>query len=185
MCERGFCSACSLPFSAKLCFLVYFCRDAKHNIERSFYLVLVMLNTYGAVYRPAPSQCARLLPYCGTPIPAGFPSPAEGYLDDYLSLDEHLIQDQASTLLLRAKGDSMIGAHICDGDLLIVDRGRTACSGDIVVATLDDEFTLKRFVIRGRQVTLQAENPNYPAIIVSPQQSFEVFGVLVGLARQL
>ncbi len=146
--------------------------------------VELLLSRHWRAYRCPPDQPVNRIAYCATPIPAGFPSPAEGYLDDYLSLDEHMIQDKASTLLLRAKGDSMIDAHICDGDLLVVDRGRQAKSGDIVVATLDGEFTLKRLLIRGQNLILQPANPDYQPITVSPEQEFEVFGVVSGIARQ-
>jgi DNA polymerase V len=157
------------------------------NIERSFYLVPCMsgLYTFKEGGLPVPSHSPIYLPYCSTPIPAGFPSPAEGYLEEYLSLDQQLIQDRESTVLLRCKGDSMIDAHICAGDWLIVDRGRQAISGDIVVAALDGEFTLKRLILRGAQVILQAENPAYQPIFVQPEQELELFGVLTGLARRL
>ncbi|MGL4603925.1 MAG: LexA family protein [Iodobacter sp.] len=137
------------------------------------------------VYRCASAAHAIALEYCSTPIHAGFPSPAEGYLDDYLSLDEHLIHDKASTVLLRTKGDSMIDAHICDGDLLIVDRGRQAVSGDIVVASLDGEFTLKRLILRGQQVILQPANVLFQPIRVQAGQELDIFGVVSGIARRL
>ncbi len=152
------------------------------------FVVYSMLNLSaagGPVYRCASSAHRIPLPYCDTPIHAGFPSPAEGYLDDYLSLDEHLIHDKASTVLLRTKGDSMIDAHICDGDLLIVDRGRQAVSGDIVVAALEGEFTLKRLIIRGSQVILQPANALFLPIVVGPEQELEIFGVVSGIARRL
>lgn len=133
-----------------------------------------------------PDATARIapIPLCGVAIPAGFPSPAEGYLEETLSLDQYLITDEAATLLVRAKGDSMQGAHILDGDLLVVDRGRSPQSGNIVIAALDGEFTVKRLVIRSGQVWLKAENPAYPALCVQPEQEFEVFGVVCGVARK-
>lgn len=136
------------------------------------------------VMPPADSVMAVPLPLCGVAIPAGFPSPAEGYLEDTLSLDQYLITDKAATLLVRARGDSMLGAHIQDGDLLVVDRGRSPQSGDIVIAALDGEFTVKRLLIRGGQVWLKAENPAYPALRIQPEQEFEVFGVVCGVARK-
>ncbi|MEJ2794330.1 translesion error-prone DNA polymerase V autoproteolytic subunit [Iodobacter sp. LRB] len=141
--------------------------------------------TSQGVSLPAASCVPVYLPYSSTPISAGFPSPAEGYLEEYLSLDQHLIQDKESTVLLRCKGDSMTGAHICAGDWLIVDRGRQAVSGDIVVAALDGEFTLKRLILRGQQVILQPENPAYQPIFVQPEQELSLFGVLTGLARRV
>ncbi len=101
-----------------------------------------------------------------------------------MSLDQHLITDKAATLIVRAKGDSMIGAHIVDGDLLIVDRGRSPHSGDIVIATLDGEFTVKRLVIRGQRYWLKPENPAYPTMQINPEQDFEIFGVVCGVARK-
>lgn len=136
------------------------------------------------VLQPDALQSPTWLPFCGVTIPAGFPSPAEGYQEDALSLDQHLIEDKAATIIVRAKGDSMVGAHIVDGDLLIVDKGRSPRSGDIVIAALDGEFTVKRLVIRGQQYWLKPENPAYPAIKINQEQDFEIFGVICGVARK-
>jgi SOS-response transcriptional repressor LexA len=94
---------------------------------------------------PTPWPC--LLPLFGSRIPAGFPSPADDDLEGTIDLNAQLIRHPAATFFLRVQGDSMTGAGIHDGDLLVVDREREARSGSIVVAAVDGELTLKRLKI--------------------------------------
>ena len=101
------------------------------------------------------------LPLFG-PISAGFAAPVEEQAEELVKLDDYLVRDQASTFLLRVKGDSMIEAGIFEGDLVIVERGRTPKVGDIVVGVLDREFTLKRLKKEKGKYYLQAENADYP-----------------------
>lgn len=91
-----------------------------------------------------PAAGGLLLPVAAAPVRAGFPSPADDYLDDAISLDGYLISDPAATFLVRVRGDSMRGAGIDEGDLLVVDKGLTANHGDIIIAVVDGEFTVKR-----------------------------------------
>ena len=95
---------------------------------------------------------------------AGFPSPAEEELVDTLSLDELLIQNREASFLLKVTGDSMTGAGIMPGDMVIVDRGRTAKSGDIVIAEVDGQWTMKYLRKRGDNVMLSPANPKYQPI---------------------
>jgi len=115
-------------------------------------------------------------------VRAGKPSLAtEGELED-LNIDAYLVRDQHNTTLVRVKGDSMIDAGICEGDIVIVERRTNAADGQIVVANIEGEFTLKRLVReRGRPV-LRAENPKYAAI--RPRGDFQILGVVVGLIRR-
>ncbi len=116
-------------------------------------------------------------PFLGE-IQCGFPSPAADYLEDHLSLNDHLVKKPAATFFMRAKGDSMTGAGVFPGDLLIVDRSITAKSGHIVVASINGEFTLKRLMsIRGQNF-LYPENNNYKPIPISSEMDFQVFGVV-------
>ena len=96
-------------------------------------------------------------------VEAGFPSPAEEELVDTLSLDELLIQNREASFLLKVTGDSMTGAGIMPGDMVIVDRGRTAKSGDIVIAEVDGQWTMKYLRKRGRQRDARAGEPQVPA----------------------
>jgi DNA polymerase V len=112
-------------------------------------------------------------------VPAGFPSPAEDYVDKKLSLDEHLIQHPAATFLLRVDGDSMIEAGIHSGDLLIVDRKLEPGDQSVVVASLRGELTVKRLVKKNGKLFLASENPKFKPIEVNPEDEVEVWGVVV------
>lgn len=111
-------------------------------------------------------------------IPAGFPSPASDYIDQRLDLYDYLGVHSEATFFLRVQGDSMQGAGIYDGDLLVVDRSQTAKSGHVVIAVIDGEFTVKRLKKSGGRTWLQAENPSYPPIELRDGQELEVWGVV-------
>lgn len=115
-------------------------------------------------------------------IHAGFPSPAEEELLDTLSLDEFLIRSPAASYLLRVSGDSMTEAGIHPGDLVIVERGRTARDGDIVIAQVDGEWTMKRYCRKGTKVLLKAANPKYPPI--QPQEELIIGGTVIACIRK-
>ena len=112
-------------------------------------------------------------------VPAGFPSPAQDHFDDgRINLNEVLIKDVTSTFILRVSGDSMEGAGICDGDEVLVDRALTPRDGDVVVAIMDDEFTIKRLRLREGTVVLHPENPAYPDIEVPALATLSIWGVV-------
>jgi len=111
-------------------------------------------------------------------VHAGFPSPAEDYLDKKLDLNELLIKRPASTFFVRVAGDSMTGAGISSGDMLIVDRGLEAVDGRIVVAIVNGEFTVKRLRTKAGQISLCPENPNFPVIAITEGMDFEIWGVV-------
>jgi len=98
-------------------------------------------------------------------IQAGFPSPAEEELRDLISLDEYLITRPESSFLLKVSGDSMAGAGIMPGDLVIVEKGREPQSGDIILAQVDGEWTMKYFSKRGGRILLEAANEKYPPYV--------------------
>lgn len=111
-------------------------------------------------------------------VPAGFPSPADDYVEQRLSLDEHLVQHRESTFFMRVAGNSMYGLGIFDGDLLVVDRSVPATDGAVVVAVVDGEFTVKQLRHTDSGMVLSAANPDYPDLPVKPEQEFEVWGVV-------
>jgi SOS regulatory protein LexA len=115
-------------------------------------------------------------------VEAGFPSPAEEELVDTLTLDQFLIRKPDASFLLKVSGDSMIEAGIHPGDLVIVERGRQPGSGDIVVAQVDGEWTMKYYYKRGRQVVLQPANPKYPPI--RPREELSVGGIVIACVRK-
>lgn len=112
------------------------------------------------------------------PVQAGFPSPAEDYLERKLDLNEHLVERPSATFFVRVEGDSMLGAGIHKGDILIVDRSLEPISGRIVIAFLNGEFTVKRLKIDGEKISLLPENPKYPPMEIRPDSDFLVWGVV-------
>jgi DNA polymerase V len=119
-----------------------------------------------------------LLDMCDWKVPAGFPSPAADHTRKTLDLNEHLIRNREATFIFRVKGDSMIGIGIYDGDELIVDRSIDPKHGNIVLAVLNNEFTVKRLHRRGGVIKLIAENPIYPPIVVSEGEELVIWGVV-------
>ena len=120
----------------------------------------------------------QLFPLYGTKAVAGFPSPADDYIESWLDLNEYLIKHKAATFFLRVKGDSMAGASIHDGDFLIVDRSIEAKHDDVVVAVVNGEFTVKRLHKRRGVVKLVAANAAYPEIVIKPESEMVVWGVV-------
>lgn len=118
------------------------------------------------------------LPYFDVGLAAGFPSPAEDYTERPLDLHELLVEHPAATFFVRVEGESMKGAGMHSGDILVVDRSLTPQSGKIVVALLNGEFTVKRLKIEGQKISLIPENPRYPSIEVPAESDFQVWGVV-------
>ncbi|MFT8704035.1 LexA family protein [Bifidobacterium aquikefiricola] len=113
-------------------------------------------------------------------VHAGFPSVAQDYFAGDFSLDENVITNPDTTFILHVAGDSMEGAGIFDGDLLIVDRSIAPAAGDIVVAILDDELTVKRLLVHGSTPVLHPENARYPNFIPGNDESLSIWGVVTG-----
>lgn len=109
-------------------------------------------------------------------VPAGFPSPAADYVEDRINLNSALIKHPESTYMLRVEGNSMIDANINDGDVVIVDSAVTAKEGDIVIASFEGEFTVKKLHLNPPM--LLPMNPTYSPIIISDEQDFQIFGVV-------
>jgi repressor LexA len=124
---------------------------------------------------------AFAIPLVGS-IQAGFPSPEEEALCDVMSMDEYLVTRPESSFLLQVSGDSMTGAGIMEGDLVIIEKGREPQNGDIVIAEVDGEWTIKYFRRRGKQILLKAANPKYPEII--PKTELRLGGVVTAVIRK-
>ena len=136
--------------------------------------------------RPALDPGMLLLPLVGRLLPAGFPSPADDYLEGEIDLNRLLIERPAACYLMRVSGPSMSGAGIMDGDLVVVDRSVEAVSGHVVVAAIHGEMTLKRLRrLRDGRHLLKAENPAYPSTIIGEESPAEVWGVVVGCVRKM
>jgi DNA polymerase V len=119
------------------------------------------------------------------PLPAGWPSPAETYVEDSLDLHKLAVRNPPATFFLRVTGDSMLGAGIHNGDLLVVDRSHTPASGKVVVAVVDGELTIKRLVRRRGRMYLCPENPAYPEIDITDQEETRIWGVATYVLHQL
>ena len=117
----------------------------------------------------------------GDAVPAGFPSPAEDYKEDALSLDEHHISHPAATYLARASGDSMQGVGIYDQDLLVIDRSLTPRSGHVVIAAVDGELCCKQIDLEGKR--LISANKDYAPILLSEEQDVVIEGVVKASIR--
>ena len=137
-----------------------------------------------AVYAPDLSTRYALPIFLGR-LPAGFPSPADDYLEGKLDLNRHLIKHPAATFFVRVTGDSMIGAGIHSGDLLVVDRSLEPADKNVVVAVLDGELTVKRLSKQNGILRLLPENLNYQPIEITPQQTIEIWGVVTSVIHSL
>lgn len=118
------------------------------------------------------------IPLYGHKVPAGFPSPADDYVEDRLDLNQLLVQNITATFFLRVKGDSMTGAGIHDGDIIVVDRSVEPVDRAVVVAVVDGELTIKRLRIRNGVTELHAENPKYLPIRFKEGQEMTIWGVV-------
>ena len=118
------------------------------------------------------------LPLAGTAIAAGFPSPAEEYVEIALDLNKELIKHPAATFYARVKGDSMVDAGIQDGDLLVIDKALEPKEGAIAVCYLDGEFTVKRLAVREEGVYLMPANAEFKPIRITEENEFLVWGIV-------
>lgn len=120
-----------------------------------------------------------------TSVEAGFPSPAEDYIEGSLDLNRHLIKHPAATFFVKVSGNSMIGAGIFPGDILIVDRSLDAVDKKIVIAVVDRELTVKRLRIRSGRPFLEPENDQYSPIEITTEMSFEIWGVVTNVIHKV
>ena len=117
-------------------------------------------------------------------ISAGFPSPADDFSELSISLDKHLIQNPAATFMAYANGNSMLHTGIHHDDILIIDRSLNARNGDIIIAVLHGEFTVKQLSIINGTFFLTSQNPQYSSIQVSAEMEFEVWGIVTSSIRK-
>jgi DNA polymerase V len=124
-----------------------------------------------------------LIPYALEKINAGFPSPAQDYIDRALDMNEHLIKNETATFIVKVASLSMLNAGIEIDDELIVDRSLDAKNGDIVVALIDNDFTVKRLMIDEKGQWLKAENPEYKNIYLQEGQELIIWGVVTHIIK--
>jgi DNA polymerase V len=138
----------------------------------------------------APSPIRQRLPLFGSRLRAGFPSPADDYIEGKIDLNLYLAEHPAATFMVRVDGDSMTGAGIFPGDIAIVDRSLVdsdlkAMHNKIVLAVLDGEFTIKRLSTKGQTILLMPENDKYDPIAITEASEFTVWGVVKHSIRHL
>ena len=125
------------------------------------------------------------LPLFGSCVSCGFPSPADDYIEATLDLNELVIAHPEATFYAKVSGDSMINAAIYDGDILVIDRARNAEQNSIVLAWLNEEFTVKRLRRQGTTILLIPENPAYEPIRITDEMNFQVWGVVTYCIHRL
>ncbi len=118
-------------------------------------------------------------------VSAGFPSPADDYLESKLDLNNFLIKNPSATFFVRVTGDSMINAGIYSDDILVVDRALTPKNENIVISVIDGELVVKRIEINKKKVYLMPENKNYDPIEITGEMNFEVWGVVTNVIHSL
>lgn len=136
------------------------------------------------IHKPDTSTKQRR-PLFKSGVSAGFPSPAADYEEGKLDLNKHLIRNPAATFFVRANGDSMIGAGIYTGDLLVVDRSLEPADKSVVIAVVNGELTVKRIRLRKGKIALEPENENYAACQITDCVQFEVWGVVTNVIHAL
>jgi DNA polymerase V len=137
-----------------------------------------------AIYQPDPSTSYKR-PLFLVPVSAGFPSPAEDYMEGNLDLNKHLIKHPAATFFVKAAGSSMIDAGIHDGDILIVDRSLKPADKKIIIAIVNGELTVRRIRVTKDKIVLVSENKNYKPLQVEEETGFEVWGVVTNVIHPL
>ncbi|MCE6989011.1 LexA family transcriptional regulator [Dyadobacter sp. CY323] len=127
---------------------------------------------------------SQTIPLSMSKVSAGFPSPADDYLDHDLNLHEFLVTKPAATFLVRAKGKSMRGIGIYDNDVLVIDRSEKAVDRSVIIACIDGECLVKRLRIDPNGVWLEAAHPQYPPIHIGEHLDFAIWGVVIGVVRK-
>lgn len=125
-----------------------------------------------------------VVPFSQSFVKAGFPSPAQEYFEDRIDIFKKIVKNPTSTFLVKAKGDSMEGKGIQDGDVLVVDKSREPKNNDIIIAYIDGEFTVKRFVKEYDRIILYPANNRYKPITITGENEFQVWGVVTYVLHQ-
>ena len=144
-----------------------------------------MTMTAFTVQLPTPRPCVLPLPLFSGKVAAGFPSPADDYVEKNLDLNELLVQKPAATFFVRAQGESMLGAGIHPNDILVVDRSLEAVPGKIVICALNGELTVKRLARENGQWQLNAENPAHANIVIDDEFELVIWGVVTNVIHPL
>jgi DNA polymerase V len=138
------------------------------------------------IFKPLPNRKKTKLPLFSSRIKAGFPSPADDYMECKISLDDYLNVKDESTFMITVSGHSMYPL-ICDGDLLVVDFAKRAenLNNKIIIALVDGDFNVKRLKIKDKRFYLIPENTDYPTREILNHEDFEIWGVVTGIIKKL
>ncbi|WP_242678254.1 translesion error-prone DNA polymerase V autoproteolytic subunit [Neochlamydia sp. AcF84] len=135
--------------------------------------------TMDEIFYSSSSAAKKLLiPLFQDSVSAGFPSPAENYIEKRLDLNELMVKHPASTFFVRVQGDSMREAGVCSGDILVVDRSLAPLSGKIIVAIVNGEFMVRRYVLGSQGIQLVSAHPSSSILYVNATLDFQVWGVV-------
>lgn len=137
-----------------------------------------------AIFKSHP-KTKLIRPLLGSDIPAGFPSPAQDYIEDRLDLNEYLIKHPSATYFVRVDGYSMLEAGIFPDDILIVDRALEAINKKVIIAVLNGELTVKRLIIKDNIYYLKPDNPEFDTIRITAEDQFSVWGVVTYVIHKL
>ena len=160
-----------------------------HDDRQGFILYSTAMNpapspTVSAVY-PFNRKGELKRPLFACSVSAGFPSPADDYIEGRLDLNELMVANPAATFFVRVAGDSMLGVGIHHNDILVVDRSLEPISGKVVIAVVNGELTVKRLIKNGEGICLKAESPDYPDIHMSEGTTCEIWGVAAYVVHAL
>lgn len=133
-------------------------------------------------FTPSELRQVVAIPLFGEMVQCGFPSPAQDYVEQRIDLNELMVHHPSATYFVKSSGDSMVEAGIGEGDLLVVDSSRKAVHGDIVIAAVDGEFTVKRLQLHPI-VMLKPENAAYHPIMIGSEDNLEIFGVVTYIVK--
>ena len=136
------------------------------------------------IFKRAPNNTA-VITFVDTGISAGFPSPAQDFVHEKLSLDDKLVHNKEATFYARVQGESMINAGLNNGDLLIIDRSIPPIDKRIAVCYIENEFTVKRLSIQNKEIHLVPENPDYPVIKVKENDNFIIWGIVTYVIKKV
>lgn len=125
------------------------------------------------------------IPFLKKLVMAGFPSPAADYLEKPINLHQYLITNEPATFMARVAGESMKGAGIFSGDIVVIDRSLTPISGQVIVAILDGGLVVKQWIVEGEKKLLRSANSDYADVVINENSDFLVWGVVSAVVRKL
>ena len=128
---------------------------------------------------------SQSIPLTSNNISAGFPSPADDFKEIRISLDKEIIKNEEATFYARVDGESMLGAGLSDGDLIVIDRSEEPNTGSVAVCLLDGEFTVKRLKLKNKEIYLMPENSRYSPIKIDEGNELSIWGIVTYVVKKM